>query len=280
MNETTAIATSGSQWHLILNQCKAFIASGLLPDHITKGYSREQQISRAITIAWKGQELGIPPLQALASISVIGGKPCLSSELMLSLIYQRCKGAKINFTTPTDKQHLECTVTMQRPDGDAQTFRFSIEDAKRANLNGTAWTKYPAAMLRARAISAGARAVFPDCIMGCYTPEEMGADTIEVEGEVIESKPVDKVVDNQQNQQNQQEIVPEINNVDNQQADNKSPFISEKQCKYLHVVMGQNGWKDIHIKAFIKKNLNIESTKEIPWKRFNDVLKYIEENPF
>ena len=165
---------------------------------------------------------------------------------------------------------------MQRPEGEPQSFRFSIEDAKRANLTGMAWTKYPAAMLRARAISAGARAVFPDCIMGCYTPEEMGANIIEVEGEIIETKTEDKTADNQQNQQ---ETVPESTTVDKNNTTEKPPFISEKQVGLLRVIMDQNGWKDTHIKEFIKKHFNITTTKEIPRNRFNDLLKYIEENP-
>ena len=163
-----------SQWELIQRQCKAFLESNYLPDHI-------QNLAQAITIAWKGHELGIQPLQAFSSITVIKGKPCLSSELMLALIYQRVKGAKVTFKTPADKQHLECTVEMQRSGGEAQSFRFSIEDAKRADLikPNSAWLKYPASMLRARAISAGARAVFPDAIMGTYTPEEMGEPAVD-----------------------------------------------------------------------------------------------------
>lgn len=163
-----------AQWELIQRQCKAFIDSGFLPRHITS-------IAQAITIAWKGRELGIPPLQAFSSISVINGKPCLSSELMLALIYQRVKGAKITFVTPPEKVNEYCDLTMQRPGGDLMTFRFTIEDAKRAGIMkpGGAWDKYPAALLRARCISAGARAVFPDAIMGCYTPEEMGEERVE-----------------------------------------------------------------------------------------------------
>ena len=171
-------------WDVLQRQCKAFMESGFLPTHI-------KNMAQAITIAWKGYELGIPPLQAFSSITVINGKPCLSSELMLALIYQRVKGAKVSFKTPPEKQAMECTVEMQRPDGMAQAFRFSMEDAKKAGLfkPNSAWEKYPAAMLRARAISAGARAVFPDAIMGCYTPEELGGEPIDVEPTVLPAPP-------------------------------------------------------------------------------------------
>lgn len=190
MENKLAIVNTSDEWVVLQKQCKAFLASGFLPDHISKGVSPEQAMAKAITIAVKGRELGIPPMQAFSSITVIAGKPCLSAELMLALIYQRRPGAKVTFTTPPDKQNEECTIVMQRPDGDPQTFRFSMNDAKAAGLLSKpgAWAKFPAAMLRARAISAGARAVFPDCIMGCYTPEELGhPEIVDVDHTAAES---------------------------------------------------------------------------------------------
>lgn len=204
-----------NNWELIQRQCKAFIDSGFLPSHINNN------IAKAVTIAWKGHELGIPPLQAFSSITVINGKPCLSAELMLALIYTRIKGAKITFTTPPEKQNEECVVAMQRPDGSPQTFRFSLKDAERAGLikPGGAWQKYPASMLRARAISAGARAVFPDAIMGCYTPEEMGAEPIDVEPIAVEAE-VEKPP---------QELKPVV------QVDNDfSPMPAKDEFKKMH----------------------------------------------
>jgi hypothetical protein len=185
MSDTKAVSTVSSrdQWSLLQRQCKAFIASGFLPEHITKGCTQDQALAKALTIVIKGMELGVPPMQAFSSITVIKGKPCLSAELMLALIYKRIPGAKVDFTTAPDKQNKECAVSMQRPGGGKQHFKFTLDDAKAAGLlrADSPWTKYPAAMLRARAISAGAKAVFPDCIMGCLTPEEMGADIVDVD---------------------------------------------------------------------------------------------------
>lgn len=195
MSETTTLATiqqpGETQWELLQRQCRAFVRSGFLPEHITKNVDEKTAVAKAVTIAIKGHELGLPPMQAFASITVIKGKPCLSAELMLALAYSKVKGCKITFKTPPEKQSQECTVMMQRPGGDPMDFRFTMQDAQQAGIvtAGSAWQKYPAAMLRARAISAGARAVFPDAVMGCYTPEEIGGAPIEIEGEVIESTP-------------------------------------------------------------------------------------------
>lgn len=181
-------STETQAWIILQRQCKAFIASGFLPDHITKNCSSEQAMAKALTIAQKGKELGIPPLQAFSSITVIKGKPCLSAELMLALCYQRIANFSAAFITPPEKATQECTIVMKRGHGQPQTFRFTMEDAKNAGLlaPGSAWQKYPAAMLRARVISAACRAVAPDAIMGCYTPEELGGPILE--GEIIEAE--------------------------------------------------------------------------------------------
>lgn len=166
---TNLVSFSRDEWQLLKEQAHAAIASGFLPRHITKP-------EQAVIIAMKGRELGVPFMQSMASIVVIQGKPALSAELMLALIYKNLPGATVDFVTPSEKSHLEAEVIMQRPHGKPQKFKFTIEDAKRAGLlSNPSWSKYPSAMLRARVVSAGARAVFPDAIMGCYTPEELGA---------------------------------------------------------------------------------------------------------
>jgi hypothetical protein len=75
-----------------------------------------------------------------------------------------------------------------------------MDEAKAAQLLGKdVWKKYPAAMLRARAISAMARAMFPDAINGVsYTPEELGSeieigdDGQELVRDVTPAKPIEQ----------------------------------------------------------------------------------------
>jgi hypothetical protein len=62
------------------------------------------------------------------------------------------------------------------PAGGSVEITWTIEQAKAANLSGKdVWKAYPRAMLRARCISEGIRTVFPSCIVGTYTPEEIDA---------------------------------------------------------------------------------------------------------
>jgi len=59
------------------------------------------------------------------------------------------------------------------------------------------WKNYPRAMLRARVISEGIRAVFPGCVVGVYTPEEVAdfapAQTVKHMGDVERVEDVHEV---------------------------------------------------------------------------------------
>lgn len=159
---------------------KMAVGSGFLPNSINTP-------EKAVIIMLKGRELGIPPMQAFSSIAVVNGKPTMSAELMLSMIYRNIPGAIVDFKETTA---TVCRIKAKRPQGSATEFSFTMEDAKRANLTGKGpWVTYPAAMLRARCISAMARAMFPDALSGVvYTPEELGAE-IDDEGDVITVPP-------------------------------------------------------------------------------------------
>lgn len=144
--------------------------SGMLPAAI-------RSPGAAFAIMLKAHELGIPPMQGFAHIHIVKGKPTLSAELMLALIYRAFPRATITYPQNNTEG---CIIEAARPGGQPQRFGFSIEDARRAQLvpakPDAAWTTYPRAMCRSRAISEMARSLFPDVLMGCsYTPEELGA---------------------------------------------------------------------------------------------------------
>jgi hypothetical protein len=154
------------------------VKSGFLPASINTP-------EKAVIIMLKGRELGLAPMHAFSSISVINGKPTMSAELMLGLIYRNVPHAVVDFIETNEKG---CTIEAQRPGGQRTRFTFNVDDAKRANLLGKGpWQTYPAAMYRARCISAMARAMFPDALSGTvYTAEELGAE-VDEEGLVVES---------------------------------------------------------------------------------------------
>lgn len=177
---TTALAPTSS--HLInlplgdLYQLgKTLLPTGFLPSTI-------KTAEQAVAIMLKGQELRIPPMYALSNIAVIQGKPAANAELMLALIFRDHGDDAILFT---ETSSTIATISYKRRNWKQRcNFSFTITDAKTAGLAGGNWNKYPAAMLRARCISAVARLAFPDTIGGMYTPEELGVDTNQETGEI------------------------------------------------------------------------------------------------
>jgi hypothetical protein len=121
-----------------------------------------------------GHELGLPPMQALSTVHLIKGRPSLAAEAMRALVISA--GHSIHVSADADEGKA---IVRRRewPSDRWETYTFSMADAKLARLTGNAdsgWTKYPRAMLTARATSEACRAVFPDVIRGVsYTPEEV-----------------------------------------------------------------------------------------------------------
>lgn len=174
---SAAMLPDAATWQSMMTMAEELVKSGMLPAHIKTSQA-------AVAIIQKGRELDIPPMYALSNIIHIQGKPSANSELMLALIYRDHGDASIGFQESTNDH---CTIAYRRR-GWAQPglFTFTIQDAETAGLlKNPTWRSYPAAMLRARAISAVARMAFPDTIGGMYTPEELGA-TVDADGDVID----------------------------------------------------------------------------------------------
>jgi hypothetical protein len=133
--------------------------------------------------------LGISRINALTSIHVIEGKPSASADLIAGMI--RNRGHKLRITG--DDQ--SATAQLIRLDDPDFTFEvtWTLERARTAGLLGKGgnWIKYPAAMLRSRAITEVARMGASDVLSGViYTPEELGA-VVDQEGNLV-SGPVNE----------------------------------------------------------------------------------------
>lgn len=150
-----------------------------------------------------GQALGIAPIQAIQQINVINGKPSLSAELMAALVMKA--GHKIRITA-TDERAEVVIIRADDPGHTPPPIVWTMERAKRAGLlSNPSWTKYPAAMLRSRAVSEACRTWAPDAIAGfSYTPEEVetfttpddtntpgGAGPVVADAEIVDETPSD-----------------------------------------------------------------------------------------
>lgn len=122
-----------------------------------------------------GAALGIPPMTAIQGVHVINGKPTASAGLIGALV--RKAGHRLRVTG--DDRHAVCEIV--RADDPDFTFRseWTWDRAVAAKLTGKdTWKAYPAAMLKARAITECARDACPEALAGvAYTPEELGDDS-------------------------------------------------------------------------------------------------------
>lgn len=154
----------------LMDAAVRYVASGLLPGEVNTP-------QKALVIMTAGRELGVPATYALRNIHVVKGKPVCSAELLLALVRRSYGPGAIRVAKTSN---TACTVQYREQGWDGiSEYTFTIEDAKQAGVtNNPTWRNYPAAMLRARCISAVVRFAFPECIAGLYTPEEMGADVV------------------------------------------------------------------------------------------------------
>ena len=174
-NTTTALATTDARTDRAafepatlseaLHVSGVLVASRLLPRSI-------QTPEAAFAVIATGRELGLSAMQALRAIHIVEGKPTLSADLMVALVK---RSPECSFFRLVESTAERATYeTLRRGEPSPTRLGYTIEEAK---ASGAAtkdnWRKYPAAMLRARAASSLARAVYPDLVLGVYDPDEL-----------------------------------------------------------------------------------------------------------
>lgn len=124
-----------------------------------------------VAIQW-GMELGLAPMQALQSIAVINGRPSLWGDAVIALCKSHpvCEWIRESF----DAEGAAVCVAKRKGDPEPVERRFSLDDAKKAQLTGKQgpWTQYPRRMLQMRARSWCLRDTFPDLLRGMAVAEE------------------------------------------------------------------------------------------------------------
>ena len=131
----------------------------------------------AITIAvMTGMEVGLKPMQALASIAVINGRATIWGDGLIAIVRDSplCLWIQEEIFGEGDEMFAVCT-THRRGEPQPVMRRFSVADAKRAGLWGKSgpWTQYPQRMLQMRSRAWCLRDVYPDVTRGMQVREEV-----------------------------------------------------------------------------------------------------------
>ena len=125
-----------------------------------------------LAVMMTGAELGFGPMQSIRAIAIIKGRPTLYADAMSALVQGRREVCLFfRCVETTDKAATFETHRAGHPE--PTRLSYTMQDAATAGLSGQEnYRKHPKQMLRARAISALSRLVYPDLVMGFYTPEE------------------------------------------------------------------------------------------------------------
>lgn len=161
-----------------MDYAKAMAASDLLP---------RQYQGKPANLLWAisyGQTLGVAPLTAVQSIHVINGKPTASADLIAGLVRRAGHKLRVN---GDDRRAVAQIIRADDPDFTFEVV-WTIERAHAAKLTSKdTWKNFPAAMLKARAITEVARAACSEILQGTiYTPEELGAN-VDVDGVPVDA---------------------------------------------------------------------------------------------
>lgn len=171
----------------VFRVARVLVASGLVPKEMNDE-------TKVVTAIMKGLELGVPPIQAVQSIAVINGRPCVWGDLSLALVQRSefCEEIREWLEGDGDDRVAHCEA---RRAGRSSAVKrsFSVKQARQAGLwqtdhrvktkwqqkdgsyekdNDSPWYRYPERMLQMRARALCLRDTFPDVLAGIAIREE------------------------------------------------------------------------------------------------------------
>jgi len=165
MSNLAVVHNNSMSVNEIMTMAETFAASGMFAD--------TKQAAQAFVKIQAGQEIGIPPFQAMSGIHIIQGRTAIGAGVIASTV----KGSGKYDYKVVKHDETVCSIDFYQGKERIGNSTFTIEDAKKAltkNLD-----KFPKNMLFARAISNGVKWFAPDVFAGpVYTPEELNSDVL------------------------------------------------------------------------------------------------------
>ena len=125
-----------------------------------------------------GHHFGYDMGRTITQGYVLKGKPTLNADAMAGI----CRRSGLcRFIRVLEWTHETCTIEMARTDEPPEIthiYTFNMQMAQQQGLTRQQnWSRMPMQMLRARALTMGLRATFPDCVSGIYSVDEIADNT-------------------------------------------------------------------------------------------------------
>lgn len=184
------------------------VRAGLAPAALVNNKAGDAAASAVATAIMAGAELGLPPMVALRSFTVIGGRPALYGDGLINVVRRSRRAEYVR--TGYDKATETGWCEAKRSDtGEESRVEFSKDDAKRAGLwddrekvtrykkggqgtyqadNDSPWHRYPQRMLSWRAAGYCLRELFAD-VLGGITDEYEAREIAGYEPEMRDVSP-------------------------------------------------------------------------------------------
>lgn len=177
----------------VFRVAKGVAQSGLAPAALV-GNKDENAAAMAIAVAiMSGAELGLKPMVALRSFTVINGKPALYGDGLINVVRQSGKVEYLRTgCDERDGQMVGWCEAKRNDTGEDKRVEFTQAQAQRADLwktsGNTPWAKYPERMLAWRAAGYCLRELFGD-VLGGIRDEFEAREIADAEFEEVQAAP-------------------------------------------------------------------------------------------
>lgn len=162
MNSNEIVKSNNSPGSIqeLMSMATLFAESGMFAD--------ASKAAQAFVKIQAGNEIGIPPFQAMSGIHIIKGKTTLGAGIIAS----RVKGSGKYDYEVKEMTDINCSIDFYQGKKFIGNSQFNIQDAKKAGTQNI--EKFPRNMLFARAISNGVKWFAPDVFAGpVYVEDEI-----------------------------------------------------------------------------------------------------------